>query len=360
MPLKLIALLLAVQLFAYAFARALCWQSRTPHRRKLILLCLLITNALIAFTLLRLSSLGARLTAAWFVLMLYSLFGTAAAGVLLHLPAPARVRAFLQRHSRRIAPAFVVALFALSFYNAYTPTVRHAEIRVNKTLDKPLRIGLAADLHLGSLVGARQLDKLAALMQQHKVDLIVLPGDIMDDDTRAYSAEKMQPHLAKLRAPLGVYATLGNHDLFGHQHDIAQAISDAGITLLHDSLHRPHPQIQIIGRPDNLDSTRLPTHELLRAADSDKLLILLDHRPDGIAEHSRLPIDIQVSGHVHNGQIFPGNLIVRLLNELHYGYRAIGQGHYFVTSGYGFWGVPLRLGSQAEIWIIDVIGRNTP
>lgn len=67
---------------------------------------------------------------------------------------------------------------------------------------------------------------------------------------------------------------------------------------------------------------------------------------------------MQLSGHVHNGQIFPANFITKMLYPaLAYGYKAIGNGHFVVTSGYGFWGVPFRLGSQSEVWIIDVKGK---
>ena len=74
---------------------------------------------------------------------------------------------------------------------------------------------MASDLHLGVLFGSRQIDELVRIMQRERVDIILLPGDLMDDDTEAYNMEHMQPHLQHLRAPLGVYATLGNHDLFG-------------------------------------------------------------------------------------------------------------------------------------------------
>ena len=194
-------------------------------------------------------------------------------------------------------------------------------------------------------------------MQQEKADIILLPGDIMDDDTAAYEAEHMQPHLSKLRAPLGVYATLGNHDLFGAQRQITRAIEAAGITVLNDGIIETGG-LTVIGRPDDLDKGRLKTAELLKQADTSKPVVLLDHRPSEIELHSTLPIDIQVSGHVHNGQIFPANFIVRAINRLHYGYEKIGNGHFFVTSGYGFWGIPLRLGSQSEVLIIDVEGRR--
>ena len=107
-----------------------------------------------------------------------------------------------------------------------------------------------------------------------------------------------------------------------------------------------------------MDRGRLKSAELLKQADTSKPVVLLDHRPSEIELHSTLPIDIQVSGHVHNGQIFPANFIVRAINRLHYGYEKIGNGHFFVTSGYGFWGIPLRLGSQSEVLIIDVEGRR--
>ena len=97
--------------------------------------------------------------------------------------------------------------------------------------------------------------------------------------------------------------------------------------------------------------------KLLLQVEPGKPVILMDHRPSEIMAHSKLPIDIQLSGHIHNGQIFPANLLAAYVNRLAYGYEKIGLGHYFVTSGYGFWGVPLRLGSQSEVWIIDVKGK---
>ena len=180
----------------------------------------------------------------------------------------------------------------------------------------------------------------------------------MDDNTFAYDAEQMQPHLQKLRAPLGVYATLGNHDLFGHEREITRAIQAAGIHVLHDNAVKIN-DFWLIGRPDKLDKHRQTTMQLMRQVNPHEAVFLMDHRPDDVLTHSTLPIDVQVSGHVHNGQIFPANFVVRQLNRLAYGYEAIGKGHFVVTSGFGFWGIPFRLGSQSEIWVIDVHGTQT-
>lgn len=259
----------------------------------------------------------------------------------------------LNRRLKIAYPLFLVGLIVLSVYNAYTPQI----IRYTVTLDKPIspmRIGVASDLHLGNLVGHRQLAKLADIFTQERVDLILLPGDIMDDNLEAYLAEDMHASFQKLSAPLGVYATLGNHDLFGHQQAIADQIRRAGIHLLSDQAVVLEQKFAIIGRNDDLVLNRPTTAELLQHIDAKLPVLLLDHRPTEIEKHAELPIDLQVSGHTHRGQIFPANLITALMYPLDYGYRKIGQGHYIVTSGYGFWGIPMRLGSQAEVVIIEL------
>lgn len=233
----------------------------------------------------------------------------------------------------------------------------HYQVQLDKPLEKPLRIGVASDFHLGKFFGAKQLDQLAEIFNQEKVDLILLPGDIMDDNTIEYLAENMQPHLAKLTAPLGVYATLGNHDFFGNQQAIATEIQKAGIHLLWDQAVKINNQFTIVGRNDDLIKNRPSTAELLANVDTHLPVFLVDHRPTEVEQHAQLPIDIQVSGHTHKGQIFPANIITALTYKLDYGYQKLGLGHYFVTSGYGFWGIPMRLGSQSEVLIIDVSGK---
>ncbi|MGX2967828.1 metallophosphoesterase [Ursidibacter sp. B-7004-1] len=254
-------------------------------------------------------------------------------------------------------PIVYLGFIAFTLYNAYVPKVVHYAVTLNKPIE-PMRIGVASDLHLGKLFGAKQLDKLADIFNEQKVDLILLPGDIMDDNTQAYLAENMQSHFAKLKAPLGVYATMGNHDLFGAELQIAQEIRNAGIHLLWDQAVVLDGKFAIIGRNDELVGYRPSTEQLLQGIDPNLPIFLLDHRPTEIEKHSKLPIDVQVSGHTHNGQIFPANLITKLMYRLSYGYEQIGNGHYFVTSGYGFWGVPMRLGSQSEVFIIDIKGKH--
>ena len=356
----LIITLLLMQVFTFGLGRSVQWLLAgfigTRGRRWLMAGVFAITNALIAGLLLQLGHAVFRLMAVWMVVLLFAMYAALATFVLYLILCRVMPQKPVARSLRIFAPLFFIGLTAYSVYNAYTPVVRHYEISINKKLERPLRIGMASDLHTGILVGARQLDKLADIMQREKVDIILLPGDLMDDNVEAYRAENMQPHLEKLRAPLGVYATLGNHDLFGHEREIAEELTRAGIKVLaNESLMVDG--LLLVGRNDDLDTQRPSTAALLQGQNTDLPVLLLDHRPSQIDEHAKLPVDIQVSGHVHNGQVAPANLIVRQMNRLAYGYEQIGNGHFFVTSGFGFWGVPFRLGSQSEVVVIDVTGK---
>lgn len=356
----IVAAFLALQLFIYTFTRTIYWifSGKLSHRarRFISLLVFIVPNTVVILALTRTLNVF-RESAFMLVFFLYSAFMTIAMALCFRALRSTVSRDALNLGLKIFYPIGLLFLFGLSAYNAYTPKVVHYSITIDKPL-RPLRIGVASDLHLGILFGGKELDKLADIMDREKVDLILLPGDIMDDNTEAYLAENMRPHLEKLKAPLGVYATLGNHDFFGHQQQIAEEIRKAGIHLLTDQSAVINNEIVIIGRNDEMMINRPDTVQLLKEVDTTLPLFLLDHRPSEIAENSQLPIDIQVSGHTHNGQIFPANFITNALYRLAHGYEKINGGHFFVTSGYGFWGVPFRLGSQSEVYIIDVTGTE--
>ncbi|WP_101774716.1 metallophosphoesterase [Pasteurella oralis] len=347
---------LLLQLFIFIFNRTLSWLLAailTSKTRKILFVSnYLIANSIILLTIFRVFPLF-RFSAFLLAFLLFSAFISIGCLLCHYL-----LKSFIPLSKLHTAlrfgyPIALLSLLGLSVYNAYTPVVIHYQVQLDKPIT-PIRLGVASDLHLGTLFGSRQLDKLAELMQQQNVDIILMPGDIMDDNTHAYVAENMRPHLSKLRAPLGVYATLGNHDFFGHQQAIKQELEQAGIEVLFDQSKVINHEFVLVGRNDDLLKTRPSAEQLLQNVNTELPVILLDHRPTEIEKHAKLPIDIQVSGHAHKGQIFPANIITHLLYPLDYGYERIGNGHFFVTSGYGFWGIPMRLGSQSEIFIIDV------
>ena len=263
---------------------------------------------------------------------------------------------------RIVALVLFIGLFIYALHSAYIPVVRKLSVSIDKPLQGALRIAVASDLHIGRLFGNRAIERLQGLLTSSRADMLLMPGDIMDDNVKAFTDYNMADNLAKLCAslPFGVYATLGNHDLYGHEIPISDSLRSAGVQLLNDEVLRLDYQgqpIWLVGRFDNHKHSRVATTELLTRVNLKEPVILMDHRPSDIDAHSLLPIDLQVSGHTHNGQVFPANFIVSAINRIGYGYEAIGQGHFVVSSGYGFWGIPFRLGSRSEIWLITISGH---
>ncbi|HBO37565.1 MAG TPA: metallophosphoesterase [Pasteurellaceae bacterium] len=348
-----------LQLFIYLFNRTLYWlfSGKIEHKTRHVisLFTYVSANSVVLLTILRIQPMF-RLSALILICLLFSAFISIGLALAYRLLKNRIAGEKLNFVLRLLYPVGFFGLLGVSVYNAYTTEVIHYNVTLDKPM-KPIRIGVASDFHLGKLFGGKKLDELAEIFKREKVDMILLPGDIMDDNVKAYLAENMQPHLAKLRAPLGVYATLGNHDFFGHQAEIEREIRKAGITLIMDDVITVNNEFVIIGRNDDLDRGRLSAQQLLKKANTSLPVLLMDHRPTEINLHSKLPIDVQVSGHAHKGQVFPASIITKFLYRLDYGYEKIGNGHFFVTSGYGFWGIPMRLGSQSEVFIIDVKGK---
>ena len=255
---------------------------------------------------------------------------------------------------RAVAAVIYVGIVGLAVFNAYSPVVHHLQVTTDKPLNKPMQIALVSDTHLGRWFGNRQIKKMVRLIDAQHPDVVVIAGDIMNDNTIAYDNTNMHEQLSKLKAPLGVYATLGNHDYFGYDQQITQAVEEAGIKALDNESVLLDDSVWLVGRSDDIDRTRLSAEELLTQVDTDKPVIFLEHRPSAMDEVSALPVDLHLSGHTHGGQIFPLTLLMDWLTPLNYGSKKIADTQFLVTSGYGIGPVPFRLGTRSEIWIITL------
>ena len=370
----IITIIVLLQLFSFGAALSLewwlqPWSNPALHTVPWVIV-FAITNILLLLTVIKLFANSYRWISAWMLVMHFMMLTALSTSLLyagLWLLSELSSSAFYDSEIlaiglRIFALLFFIGLFVYSLYSAYVPVVRKLSIKINKPLNNPLRIAVASDLHLGRLFGNKAIARLHALINRHQVDILLMPGDIMDDNTKAFTDYNIAEKLAELCKilPYGIYATLGNHDLYGHEQPISEALQDAGVQLLNDDVtclsHQGQP-IWLLGRFDNHKRQRVATTELLAQVNTTEPVILLDHRPSDIMAHSQLPIDLQVSGHTHNGQIFPANFIVNAINRLGYGYEEIGTGHFVVSSGYGFWGIPFRLGSRSEIWLITLTGK---
>jgi predicted MPP superfamily phosphohydrolase len=248
-------------------------------------------------------------------------------------------------------------------------TARHGVVTdYTLTTEKPLppggiRVILVSDIHIGAMAGKKQLARMAAEINALEGDLVILGGDLIDRDLRRYKDENLQEEMRLLGAPLGVYAVPGNHDYFGGSlPELTALLKEAGITMLTDEVVLAGGVLYLAGRNDysarRWGAGRKNLEELTGGLDPALPLVVADHQPVNLQEAEQAGADLQVSGHTHNGQIWPGPLVTKGLYENSYGLLYKGKTAVIVSSGYGTWGPPLRIGTKAEIVRIEL--KNPP
>lgn len=258
---------------------------------------------------------------------------------------------------RAFAMITYISIISLAVFNAYSPVVHHLTVKVDKVLPKPMRIALVSDTHLGRWFGNRQIYKMVALIDEQRPDVVVIAGDVMNDSTDVYDKTNMHKHLSTLKAPLGVYATLGNHDYSGNEVAIAKAIERAGIKVIDNKSVWLDDAVLLIGRSDVTDPRRPAAADLVADVKTDKPVLFLEHSPEALEEIIDLPVDLHLSGHTHGGQIFPLTMLLKWFRPLVYGLKEVDGTQFLVTSGYGIGAVPFRLGTRSEVWIIELSGK---
>ncbi len=245
-------------------------------------------------------------------------------------------------------------IFSLIGYYRFTrPTVKRLNIEMTKMEANRggFTIVAASDIHLGNVIRTRRLEKFVELLNRQDADVILLAGDLIDHSMRAVESRKMDQVLRKMKARHGVYAIMGNHDYYAGAERAAGFYARSGITLLRDEAVTVDNRFVIIGREDLTNRNRKSLNQILEGVDKSKPLILLDHNPAQLSDAEQNGIDLQISGHTHNGQIFPINLLIRKMYPLPYGYRKTGNTNYYVSSGLGLWAAPVRIGTRGEILV---------
>lgn len=252
-------------------------------------------------------------------------------------------------------------MIAGGFVNALIPHVKTYNIKINKPaggLDS-FRIAAVSDIHLGSTIRKRSMKNLSEILVKQKPDLVLLLGDIVDGEIGPVLRDDLLGYFTCPKCKDGLYAITGNHEFIGGAKRTIPYIESKGIRVLKDEVIEIDGGIQLIGRLDR-DSKRFfgkerkNLSELVSKADLSKPVILLDHQPFELSETAKNGIDLQLSGHTHNGQMWPLNYITARMYELSYGYLKKGNTHFIVSSGYGLWGPRVRSGSRSEVLIINI------
>jgi hypothetical protein len=252
-------------------------------------------------------------------------------------------------------------LITYGFINAVIPVVKKYNIVINKPAGaiKTFRIAAVSDIHLGSIIRKRSIRKLSGMLKKMDPDVVFLLGDIVDGDLGPVLRDDLLSYFSCPKCKDGLYAITGNHEYIGGAATTIPYIEKNGIRILKDEVITLEGEIQIIGRLDRdgarfYGKQRLPLSELMKKADINKPVILLDHQPIKLNDAVKAGVDLQLSGHTHNGQLWPINYITGLIYELSYGYKKIGNTQFIVSSGFGLWGPRVRSGSRSEVLEINI------
>lgn len=359
-------LLLPVGIYIYYFFGRL-WKYFFPEGKKKVSVLASVAAALICV---RISwpvyGLGAVVVLYFIVLCLildvsYLLLGRRSEGK------KRRIWNFL-RCSGILPAAMILIFFSLGYANMQQVVKKEYKISSSKLpVGEELKIAAVTDLHLGTTMDVEELEEWCKEIAATKPDLLVLVGDIFDENTKREQMEEAAELFGRFPASLGVCYVLGNHDPNWYSDAPAYSLSEltgtlkkAGVHVLEDEIFSAGEFCTLIGRKDASVQGREEIRELTRQTDSGKLRILLDHQPGNLEENRDAGVDLQISGHTHGGQIWPTGQLAEIfgINEINYGYRKLGDFQVVVSSGMGGWGYPIRTGGRCEYVIIQIEGTR--
>jgi uncharacterized protein len=240
--------------------------------------------------------------------------------------------------------------------NAMTPRIKQLHVTIaKKSLHmKNLNIAVVSDLHLGTIVGRSHFDSIVNKINGLNPDLVLLPGDIVDEDLTPVIRQNLGEAFMNIKSRFGVYAITGNHEYIGGVEKACAYLTEHNIILLRDRSIKINDSFFLVGREDRSmnwinGKRRKDLADLMAGVDKSYPVILMDHQPFGLEEAARQEVDLQLSGHTHNAQMWPLNYIVKSIYELAWGYKRTGNTHYYVSNGVGTWGPPVRIGNRPEI-----------
>ena len=279
----------------------------------------------------------------------------------------------------------VIIISFSGIYHAKHIKVTPYKITVDKSAPDmdSLKIVLLADTHFGYNSGAVHAQEIVDKINEQNPDLVCIAGDIFDNEYDAVrEPEKISEILRTIRSKYGVYACWGNHDLnesilagftFKHKKEDSKQLKDprmkrflqnSNIQLLEDEAVLIDNSFYVVGRKDaslieKIEEKRKTPAQLTQKLDKNKTIIVIDHQPKELQDIADAGVDLDLCGHTHDGQTFPGNFTVKFLWENPCGYLQKGSMHNIVTSGSGVWGPAMRVGTDSEICTINLIFSNS-
>ena len=245
---------------------------------------------------------------------------------------------------------------AIGHLNALNFHIVKLNLSIHKKVGslKILNVVVTSDIHLGAIIGNSHLEKIVEVINGLNPDIVLLPGDIMDEDLAPVIKQNLGEKLKNIKSKYGVYAITGNHEYIGGVEKACKYLIEHNINLLRDNAVKIGNSFCIIGREDRSMGTftgkkRKSLEELMSDVDKELPIFLMDHQPFELYEAENNGVDLQLSGHTHHGQLWPLNFITNMVYEISRGYKQERGSHFYVSCGVGTWGPPVRLGNRPEI-----------
>lgn len=263
-----------------------------------------------------------------------------------------------KRQSISLLTLSTCAIMIYGAFEAYNITTEHVTLRTAKLpmASGPVRIIQISDLHISPLFFPARLAPVITAIKKAKPDILVSTGDLVDG--RGLNPKALAAAFNGISAPMGKYAITGNHEFYTGISEASKFTKEAGFELLRNRTVGVTKEIFITGVDDpasNLPDGALKENQLLKRVPETAYSLLLKHRPI-IDKNNIDAIDLQLSGHTHQGQIFPFDALVRLSYPLGNGIQRFAPDRYLYTSrGTGTWGPPIRVLAKPEITIIDLV-----
>lgn len=279
-----------------------------------------------------------------------------------------------------ICALLILLLSACGIFHAKYIKTTSYDVIINKTIPErtSMKVVLLADTHFGYNAGVLHARELVRKINKQKPDLVCIAGDIFDNEYDAIrNPEKLEKTLRGIKSTYGVYACWGNHDLneeilagftFKHKDGdlsdikdprMKKFLKDSNIHILKDESVLINDQFYVIGRKDaslteKIHETRKAPAQLTEKLDRDKPIIMIDHQPKELQELADAGVDLDLCGHTHDGQTFPGNFTIKLMWENPCGLLSKDNMTNITTSGAGVWGQAMRIGTDSEICSINI------
>lgn len=246
-----------------------------------------------------------------------------------------------------VALSIAIGLLALGVYLAVSPRVRTLRFE-SSALDKPTRLVQLSDIHLGS----RAVSTLASALKTARAqqpDMILITGDLVDGGE--IGADELTP-LSRAGPP--IFMVTGNHERYVQLDVLLRDIRAQGVRILHNASVDIH-NVKLIGVDDSDAANYLCDVLPQTPTDSSRYNVLLYHKPDNWAAAREAGVDLMLSGHTHAGQVWPFSVLVKRRHAHWRGLYSADRQHLYVSPGTGCWGPVYRIGSRAEITVIDLL-----